>query len=467
MTGIEWTDETWNPLAGCTIHSAGCTNCYAMKMAARLEAMGSPVYQGLTKKTKAGPVWTGKVNFSEKALLKPLRWKKPRKIFVNSMSDLFHEDVPDEWIDRVFAVMALCPQHSFQLLTKRSGRMREYCSDPATPFRVARSMAKIINAPDGPEEFRPVERFPSYIVSSHGHVYSEKRGKRKRLRPDAGEQGHLRVPLFREGGPRRGERMSVHRLVLCAFKGSPPSENAQGRHLDGDPRNNAIGNLIWGDQAENWQDSKAHGSFRRYSKLTEAQVAEIRERGGRGEAAYSIAKDFPVSDTQVRNILTGEQWSVAPPLKWPLATVWLGVSVEDQRTADERIPDLEATPAAVIWISAEPMLGQLELGELNVDWVVCGGESGPGSRPMHPDWARSLRDQCAAAGVKFLFKQHGDWVALDADGGEWPTNTKTMCRLTVDGKRADDGHPMQRVGKGKAGRLLDGVLHDGYPGDDQ
>ena len=127
MSNIEWTGDTWNPIVGCSIKSPGCTNCYAMPMAARIEATGvTDIYDGLTEPSKGGPVWTGKLAFSEKALLKPLQRKKPQTYFVNSMGDLFHEDAPDEWIDKVFAVMALCPQHTFQVLTKRSDRMRDY-----------------------------------------------------------------------------------------------------------------------------------------------------------------------------------------------------------------------------------------------------------------------------------------------------------------------------------------------------
>ena len=126
-SAIEWTEATWNPIVGCSVTSPGCTNCYAMRMAARLERMSQPRYAGLTQPTKAGPVWTGVLRQAPEAtLLQPLRWKRPRRIFVNSMSDLFHEDVPDEWIDQVFAVMALAPQHTFQVLTKRTERMRDY-----------------------------------------------------------------------------------------------------------------------------------------------------------------------------------------------------------------------------------------------------------------------------------------------------------------------------------------------------
>jgi protein gp37 len=125
-TSIEWTEDTWNPLAGCTPISPGCTNCYAARMARRLEAMGQEKYRGTAERRGAVDVFTGRINFDEDSLSQPLHWKKPRRVFVNSMSDLFHEDVPFEFIDRVFAVMALCPQHTFQVLTKRAERMAEY-----------------------------------------------------------------------------------------------------------------------------------------------------------------------------------------------------------------------------------------------------------------------------------------------------------------------------------------------------
>jgi len=470
-THIEWTEATWNPITGCSVLSPGCTNCYAMQLAGTRLAK-HPSRAGLTRESGGRPKWTGEVRFNEQWLDQPLRWKRPRMIFVCAHGDLFHESVPDAWIDRVFAVMALCPQHTFQVLTKRSARMREYCSHPETPFRIARAMASIAGQTDGPEEVLPIDGYPGYFVSSHGHVYSERRGQRRRLKPDASEQGHLRVPLFREGGPRRGERHLVHRLVLTAFDGPPPSADAQGRHLDSDPANNAMGNLTWGEQSANWDDSRRHGSFRRYAKLTDEQVATIRARGAKGESAYSIAKGFPVSDTQVRNILSGAQWAVDAPIIWPLGNVWKGVSVEDQQRADERVPDLLATPAAVRWLSCEPLLGAVDLGQLQadcpangwltwldaLDWIVAGGESGPGARPMDTDWARNLRDQCASAEVPFFFKQHGEWIGVDTLTAEQRDEAGDLSRL-----RGDPLTGSVWLGKKRAGRLLDGVEHNGLP----
>lgn len=127
---IEWTDATWNPVAGCSLASAGCTNCYAMRMAARLEAMSVKKYADLTRKTGGRAKWTGKVRCDEAALGVPIRWRKPRKIFVNSMSDLFHDDVPTDFILKVWQVMQSTPQHDYQLLTKRPHRMRQVLSTP-------------------------------------------------------------------------------------------------------------------------------------------------------------------------------------------------------------------------------------------------------------------------------------------------------------------------------------------------
>lgn len=124
-TSIEWTDATWNPVAGCTILTAGCTNCYAMRMAARLEAMGMDKYAGLTRKSGGRAKWTGKIFLDRKSLTIPATWSKPRRVFVNSMSDLFHADVPANFIAEVWQVMAETPRHTYQILTKRPDRMME------------------------------------------------------------------------------------------------------------------------------------------------------------------------------------------------------------------------------------------------------------------------------------------------------------------------------------------------------
>jgi protein gp37 len=328
-TKIEWANATVNYVNGCSVISAGCTNCYAMRLAGtRLKH--HPSRAGLTQDSKAGPVWTGEVRANEKALMEPLAWKRPRRIFWNAHGDLFHHNVPDAWIDRQFAVMALTPQHTHMVLTKRPERMREYMS---------------------------------------------------------------------------GLGGNVSDALRLAW------------------RKNAIADAAFDLRGSSGKDGE---------------------------------RRFPP-----------QHWPA-----WPLPNVWQGTSVEDQRAADERIPDLLATPAAVRFLSCEPLLGPVDLraglglmgAPGDVDWVIAGGESGPGARPMHPDWARSLRDQCAAAGVAFHFKQWGEWAALAGPDGFWPFNNERACRLLSTGERHPRGHPMQRVGKARAGRLLDGRTHDEFPG---
>jgi protein gp37 len=131
---IEWTDATWNPVAGCSVISPGCTNCYAMRMAARLEAMGVDKYRGLTRKSGRRYVWTGKIRCDQTALDAPRSWTKSRRIFVNSMSDLFHEEVPTTFVARVWTVMAETPRHTYQILTKRPDRMLDVIVSQSLPL---------------------------------------------------------------------------------------------------------------------------------------------------------------------------------------------------------------------------------------------------------------------------------------------------------------------------------------------
>jgi protein gp37 len=351
-TTIEWTDSTWNPVTGCTKVTPGCDNCYAETFAERWR--GTPGHH-----FENGFDLTLRPN----ALTMPLRWRKPRKVFVNSMSDLFHKDVPDAYIARVFAVMALTPQHTYQVLTKRHGRMRSLLN--SSDFRIACETAQAVLVND---DATPMPRYEREQKTSQ-----------------------------------------------------------------------------W------WSD---------------------------------FAK--------------------------PLRNVWLGVSVEDQKRADLRIPALVETPAAVRFLSCEPLLGPVDLtawmpdGPANwrcqepscrrfftgplqkhcpncsaegmwtgshtgndrpngqpIGWVIAGGESGPGARPMSPDWARSLRDQCTAANVPYLFKQ---WGAYQPTGYMAIGARSTGCVFVGD--PIDDlGHrwEMRRVGKKVAGRELDGRTWDQYP----
>jgi protein gp37 len=242
--------------------------------------------------------------------------------------------------------------------------------------------------------------------------------------------------MHREGSSRSGERELVHRLVLTAFV-RPAQPGEQACHRNGDPSDNRLSNLYWGTQQANWQDRIRHGNGRSYAKLTPEDVAEIRRRCAAGESAYRVAQDYPVSDTQVRNIIRGDHWATAQPAtvarkpcRAVLESVWLGVSVENQRWADIRIPALVDTPATVRWLSCEPLLGPVDIhiattpfDPAGIDWVVVGGESGCGARPMHPDWARSIRDYCTNQGIPFFFKQWGGRTpkanGRELDGRVW------------------------------------------------
>ena len=304
MSAIEWTDATWNPVTGCTKVSPGCAHCYAEGVATRFWPTRYPKIENVEPNrcgtlilTKRPRQFTDVMTHADR-LDQPLRWKKPRKVFVNSMSDLFHEDVPDAFIDQVFAVMALAPRHTFQILTKRAERMREYMNAPGRVDRVA-----------------DVIGF--------------------------------------------GESPGTHRV---------PYEHRS------DVANHLLGKCIAGKSVSG----------------------------------------LPV---------------------WPLPNVWLGVSVENQRFADERIPLLLQTPAAVRFISAEPLLGPIDVRpympnklwndlpswkEPELEWVIVGGESGPGARPMQLEWAESVVVQCRGARVPVFVKQLGSsWRGISfrvADG---------------------------------------------------
>jgi protein gp37 len=162
-TSIEWTDATWNPVAGCTVLTAGCTNCYAMRMAARLDAMGVAKYKDLTRRSGGRAVWTGKVRVDDKSLDTPKLWSKPRKVFVNSMSDLFHEDVPVDFICRVWRVMKETPRHTYQILTKRPDRMAELLS--TAPFEILSNVWLGTSVEDGRvlHRLKDMRRVPAAI----------------------------------------------------------------------------------------------------------------------------------------------------------------------------------------------------------------------------------------------------------------------------------------------------------------
>jgi protein gp37 len=364
-TKITWAQKVWNPVRGCSPVSSGCKFCYAARFAHRFSAEGQR-YEGLTRFTEHGPVWTGDVRLVPEFLSYPLRWTRPRRVFVNSMSDLFHPKVPNDFIAAVFGVMAVCRRHTFQILTKRPERLAEW------------------------------------------FAWVQEKMKGRHINPALGHHAAAMVDTFSE--------------------------------------------------------KEADRIYKAINKMGFGRLSE-----------------------------------------WPLPNVWLGVSVEDQKAADERIPKLLAAPAAVHWVSMEPMIGPVDLSTWYlpcphkgneekcspcwashqdaepyctrgtfVDWVVLGGESGPKARPMDPAWVCSVQKQCQAAGVPFLFKQWGEWGPVDRElttqhveaihhePGSRETRIVDDQGLKHTYYRLEEGW-MEWVGKHAAGRELDGKIWDEYP----
>lgn len=499
-TKIEWAHHTFNPWIGCTKVSAACDHCYAEDWDKRYEG-GQHWGAGAPRRLTSAANWR-----------KPLAWNRQAakadtrpRVFCASLADVFDSEVPDAWRDRLFALIALTPHLDWLLLTKRPQVARKYLSDPDKPRRVDTLkhviLAGRLSEIHAPERMAEAADWPGYFVTSKGRVLSDKtnagtRGDaRHELKPQIGAGGHARVTLYAGDVE---QRELVHRLVLDTFDRSA-RDGEQGCHIDGDPENNALWNLRWGDQSANWEDSKRHGTRRRYSKLTIEDVDQIRQRLAAGESAYAIAPDFGVSDTQIRNIATGRQWQPECHLEWPLKSVWLGTTVETQQMAEVRIPTLLQCPAARRFLSCEPLLGPVQLDDLcdghkfvdalrgnwwhdaprgpierghpKLDWIIAGGESGPHAQPSHPDWFRSLRDQCQAAGVPFFFKQWGEWS--EAQSGDVfdtakgragkppalivdPNDGTVHCFLPENEEPDRRYRAMLKVGKKAAGRLLDG-----------
>jgi protein gp37 len=458
-TKIEWATHVWNPVRGCSRVSEGCRNCYAERMAARFsgngfdgmtaESVKFQPFAGFAEMAKSGPRWTGKVELIESMLDLPLHWRKPRRIFVASMSDIFHDALTDAERDRLFAVMALASWHDYLDLTKRPENQLRYISDPNTPFRVLKAMDVIavdFEMKGLKEEWRPVVEDKNYEVSNYGSV--RRNGVVLAQAPHG--NGYRQVAISTDGSP---VSRLVHVLVLEAFVGSRPDSTIESAHRNGDRADNRLANLRWETKEGNMADAARHGTAGVWMKgratLSAEQVREIRRRRALGEKLDDIAAAVGSNRKQVCAVALGKIFKSAP-LAWPLPNVWLGVSVEDRKNKD-RIDVLRQTPAALRFLSLEPLLGNLgELDLTGIGLCVVGGESGPGARPMRTEWARALRDQCHDAGVPFFFKQWGAWAPhpFNAEPGD---------------QFQPPDHPMIRVGKRAAGRLLDGREWNEFP----
>lgn len=409
-TKIEWTDAVFNPVTGCTPISSGCLNCYARRMARRLA--GQHGYPEAPHEFD--------ITLHPDRLEQPLRWQKPRMVFVGSMSDIFHADVPFEFIDKIFAVIALCPQHVFQILSKRPERMKTYLSATDRVYAIQRAIDCVsvdIAAGKAEEEWRPVIGYEGfYEVSSFGQVRRSDKSKKGRRNIEGVLQlritrgGYKIVALSKNG---HVQEKRVNRLVLMAFKGPPSSLGMESRHCNGVRDDNRAVNLCWGTRQENMIDASRHGMAgawaKKGAKFNPEQIKSIRDARESGIKLRMIAKKFNTSFRHISAICVGTKYVMNTNILWPLPNVWAGCSVEDQVTADKRIPLLLQTPATTRFVSAEPCLAAINLSQYlpELDWCICGGESGPKARPMQSDWARSLRDQCRIAETLFFFKQWG------------------------------------------------------------
>ncbi len=418
-TSIEWTHrpgsvgKTWNVVTGCDRVSIGCDHCYAMTLAKRLKGMGSAKYQNDGDPRTSGPGFG--VTVHPDALNEPLRWRKPATVFVNSMSDLFHAKVPREFVARVFAVMAATPQHTYQCLTKRPERMQRMLADPSFRFEVVRAMdgLAVDRDHDPIERWAAIPGFDDYDASSHGRV----RGQSGVLSTcENSRTGRETVTLWNGGNPKT---LYVHRLVLMAHRPTT-DDTLEACHRNGDKRDNRLANLRWDTRSANQLEKSRHGSAGGPRKLTLGQVAQIRSARKAGETQQVIADRYEISRSLVSMVESGKVWA-EPDMPWPLANVWLGTSVESDDYT-RRADALRNTPAAVRFISAEPLLGPLPSLDLTgIDWLIAGGESGPGARPLELDWIRDLIDRCRDAGTAPFVKQLGSLNAhgKDKKGGDW------------------------------------------------
>ena len=476
---IEWTDATWTPVRAlrrdtgkvgvhCERVSPACTNCYAATFNRRnLPSHGTGLDFIVPNREKVD------IFVDEDMLLAPLRWKRGRKIFVNSQTDTWGEFVSSDQIDSLFAIAKIAGHHTYQFLTKRADRMRDYMSDQGTAARVARRADSLVvdfemNGVD--EAWRDITGFEGiYSVSNYGRVRS--RGE-KMLSLNAERNGYLKVSLSKNGIV---AQKKVHQLVLEAFYRSR-QDGEESLHRNRNVEDNRIANLRWGTKSQNMLDAVRHGSMRSpaidKANLSSFQVSEIRRLRASGvkllEIAYAVGA--PGGKRQVHEVASGRIYSDSA--NWPPNNCWLGVTAENQEWADKRIPLLLQTPAAKRFVSVEPMLGPVELDLRGIDWVICGGESGRGARPMHPDWARSLRDQCQAAGVPFFFKQWGAWQ--NGSGENWDGLVVLNDGRVTPGPEEMDLETRNRwprlsptimckVGKHAAGRLLDGREWSEFP----
>ncbi len=475
-TAIEWTDATWNPVRGFTRCSEGCRNCFAERQAARFCGEGQP-YHGFARRTRKGSAWTGRVELVPERLDQVLRWRRPRRIFVNSMSDLFHEQLPLHSIATVFGAMIaahLVNGHVLQVLTKRSGRMREVLWLPefwaiANARAVQMAMDAGRAAPDGTArvvtltEFGPNRPPPGIILG----ISAENQDTADARIPDL-----VRTPAWRRFLSLEPLIGPIDLVGWGSAKAHPPSDETPS---------------AWADfQWPSWVPAKSRASIEDF----------WREEWGRGPRAWrkdNHGQIMPATGARVGYRVDGHGWAGLVPALSPEAVGqgryihhWNNIGallLDDGRVLS--CSGSRGTYWTASWLQRDGTYRP------NIHQAIVGGESGPKARPMHPDWVRSLRDQCQRPKIPFFFKQWGEWAPapwkLARDPAEtidaykersdreaathtiapWPDSFQPLDHAPWSLERSErDPAPhagLRRMGKRAAGALLDGVEHREFP----
>ena len=476
---IAWCDATWNVTAGCSKVSAGCEHCYAEKQARRISTMNprpARYFHVLTTSDRPADdgKWNGKISLFPERLDQPLRWRKPRRIFVNSMSDLFHPGVPFEFILKVFAIMALCPQHCFQVLSKRPERMVEYFS--GSPLDRVSALVQDATYEQGRRIainrgcWRTGDRRDGESVATEEASRPGGCGRR-RLRD--GNQNEPMLPCAGgisdttglpacDNDDRWGEDsdgsapggVGEQKRANPAGPHNQPQEREETRQPACQPRTRDV------------QPAASPCSRRSACSAASPTGVETSEDASNGSGCFEDAATPQRRDDGeghrgiIRDDKQGNISDLLPPnlethLTWPLTNVWLGTSIEDQATADERIPWLLKCPAAVRFVSLEPLLGPITLPRIDddgediprdersewglpattistitappesrIDWCIVGSESGPRRRPCKLEDVESIVEQCKAASVACYVKQVEINGKVSHDPSEWPESIR-------------------------------------------
>ncbi|MEE9302884.1 MAG: phage Gp37/Gp68 family protein [Thiotrichaceae bacterium] len=445
-TKIEWCEETWNPISGCTKVSEGCQNCYAEKMAGRIAAMldHKAAHKYASVVTSKGK-WSGEIYCDEKALDKPLHWRKPRRIFVCSMSDLFHHSVPFEFIEKVLRVIEQCDQHTFLVLTKRPKVAYDLFGGISGAGLSAPPLKNLWLGVTAENQKRADERIPIL------------------LQIPAAKRFVSIEPCL--------SKITFDNKWLTGYNSEHESKTERNQSVSGGG-NKRIIHRQTGQDLETQSEASRQMERGKSCNSVQTKTSRTRQWGipaGKNDDRWKKTSRSRPSTNMVSSSRNDTDRADNKPQER---------EKERQSPIESGISNLSGTGIAFNKGSGSH-IQQRQSGKIS--WIIVGGESGPGARPMHPDWVRSIRDQCEAVGVPFFFKQWGAWgkpiyrcghidfeidskrLALVDRKGNWHT---PVSRFAMDAGRILAGERLEirmRVGKKKAGHLLDGKVYRQWP----